>query len=141
MQSTLNSQIAGPVPLKLLWQVPSLTGLVPLGRLSQEPKPAPRELPESPWSSRFEVGRLGFAFHHLPWRGQAALLEETSKLGGEYPFVLFLSGSWNRRRKWAAASPPKSRQQPNRSNSFGLLPISVFTATRSPLPLGISPVG
>jgi len=95
---------------------------------------------ESPWSLRYKVGRLGVAFHHLPRRGQATLLDERLSLQANAHCPLFL-GFFEPKRKGAAISPPKKSTAARLFEQYGLLSIPVFTASRSPLLLGISLVG
>jgi hypothetical protein len=83
------------------------------------------------------MGRLGFALRDLSCRQQALALEERLSMEPNtnlsvLPPVFFIG------EERAAISPPRVDSSPT-VRTVWLLPTSVFTASRSPLPLGIPP--
>ena len=96
-----------------------------------------RKLPfaESPWSLRYEVGRLGVAFHHLPRRGQATLLDGRLSLQANAHLSSFSLGFFEPKGKEAGISSPRSRKQPTVwtvrvTPDSDIYRVSVSTATR-----------
>src|SRR5580765_358606 len=110
----------------------------------QAPRSAPRELPfaQSPWSLRYEVGRLGFAYHPLPWRGRPHSSRSVLACR-RIPICLLPLRFFKPKRKGATIAPPKKStaarpfEQDQVTPDSGIYSVPIPTATRdSPSGLG-----